>query len=251
MEYPEEIYKDLTGKKLTDTERLWGEGGNRRHAYEVGHDVGYELGKAEQSDYIESMSSLESVLTDVEQLEGEDLPFVKRLIERTVRAVRAEQADPLAGYSNLTAAIKAGEPIDWERLDGLKTQCVHPDRGTVSGKLERDPEWKANKLSGWWNGRMDHVYTIALNQAWEGKDGWTLWVDGEIPLRRKTADQLKVGTYFLGEAPVGETDLVYVGGCSEASKVIFYAPAMLKSGTPAYGWVVLKERGTFQGPEGK
>ena len=94
------------------------------------------------------------------------------------------------------------------------------------------------------------VACITTN-AWHGKDGWALWIEGEVPMRRKTADQLKVGTYFLGEAPGGESDLVYVGGCSEASKVIFYAPAMLKSGTPAYGWVVLEERGTFQGPEGK
>ena len=93
----------------------------------------FEAGKAEQSDYIQSMSSLESVLTDVEQLEGEDLPFVKCLIERAFRAGKAEEADPLAGYSNLTAAISAGEPIDWAKLDGKKVQCDNPDVGTNRG----------------------------------------------------------------------------------------------------------------------
>lgn len=176
---------------------------------------------------------------------------VKVLIRQALQAGLAcnVPADPLEGYSNLTAAIKAGEPIDWEQLNGRKVQCVRPDMGAVSGKMERDPEWKANKLYGWWNPMMDHVYTIALSQAWEGKDRWTLWIEGEIPLRRKTADQLEVGTYFYGEAPSGEPDLLYVGGSGEESKAICYAPGMLKSATPPTGWVVIEEYGTFQKPE--
>lgn len=58
------------------------------------------------------------------------------------------------------------------------------DIGTVTGQLKRAPEWEADKLYGWRDNRLDHVYTIALNQAWEGKDGWTLWIEGEIPLVR-------------------------------------------------------------------
>ena len=160
---------------------------------------------------------------------------------------KAETADPLAGYSNLTSAIKANEPIDWERLDGLKVQCVNPDVGTNRGKLERDDMLPADFASGW----VVHGMGITYITAWHGDDGWELWVEGEIPLRRKTADQLKRGTYFLGEAPVGEPYLVYVGGRSEASKVIYYVPEMLKSAIPAADWVVLEEHGTFQKPEGK
>lgn len=254
MEYPEEIYATrdsglLTGKQLKYAGSGWG----RRLAFDVGYDVGYVAGRNEQSDYIESMSSLESVLTDVEQLEGEDLPFVKRLIERTVRAVRAEQADPLAGYSNLTAAISAGEPIDWERLDGLKVQCVKPEVGTLHGTLERNESRTADYHAGWWSKDADSLYRPAFIYGWTGYDGWTLWVEGEIPMRSKTADQLKLGTYFLGKTPSSEAESwVYVGGWNIRDlKSIYHAPTMIKSPVPAEKWVVIEEHGTFQKPEGK
>ena len=172
------------------------------------------------------------------------------LVERAYDMGKAD-AKSLDGYSNLTEAISAGEPIDWERLDGLKVQCVNPDVGTNGGVLKRELGLSAQSPFGWWNTGADISYTTALVRAWDGRDGWTLWVEGEVPLRRKTADQLKRGTYFLGEALVGGPDLVYVGGRSEASKVIYYAPEMLKSVIPAADWVVLEEHGTFQKPEGE
>ena len=197
--YPEEIYRTTDGGTLNDFQRKrWREGSARRHAYQVG----YEAGKAEQSDYIESMSSLESVLTDIEQLEGEDLPFVKRLIERAFRAGKAEQLDPLAGYSSLTAAISAGDPIDYEKLDGLKVQCVNPDIDTLRGKLVRDDVWPADSASGW----VVHGMGITDITAWHGDNGWTLWVEGEVPLIRKTADQLEPGTEFYGVLKTSEPD---------------------------------------------
>lgn len=160
--------------------------------------------------------------------------------------------DPLEGYSNLTAAISAKEPIDYEKLDGLNVKCVNPElRGELHGTLKRDDEISAEHCGAWWNGRMDECYTTALWSGWNDKHGWTLWVKGEIPLHRKTADELKVGTYFYGEAPSGEPDLMYVGGCSESSKTIYHAPEMLKSSTPATRWVVLEEYGPFQKPEEK
>lgn len=240
MEYPEEIYQVFSDDMS---------GSGRRHAYQVG----YEAGKAEQSDYIESMSSLESVLTDVEQLEGEDLPFVKRLIERTVRAVRAEQADPLAGYSNLTAAISAGEPIDWERLDGKRVQCVKPEVGTLRGKMDRDVRYYTDEPGGWWSSGMDSSYTTAFRSAWNDKYGWALWLEGEVPMRRKTADQLPDYTYFLGKSGDGETYLLYTGCPIRSGTIrnIYYAPEMKRSFTPASEWVVLEEYGPFQKPEGK
>lgn len=240
MEYPEKIYAVFNEA---------GSASGRRHAYQVG----YEAGKAEQADYIESISSLESVLIDVEQLEGEDLSFVKRLIERTVRAVRAEQADPLAGYSNLTTAISARELIDWGRLDGLKIRCVNPDVATLPGRLERNKLRPADKPAGWWREGANNLYVTAFIYSWTGSYGWTLWVEGEVPLRRKTADQLKVGTYFLGQAWGDSPCLAYVGRPLKinAVKTIYYAPDMLKTITPASEWVVLEEYGTFQKPEGK
>lgn len=124
--------------------------------------------------------------------------------------------DPLEGFSNLTEAIKAGEPA-------------------------------------WWKDDSDRAYIEAFNQAWRGKDGWALWVEGEIPLRRKTADQLEVGTYFLGKAWGDDPYLAYVGRPLEIDtvKTIYYAPGMLKAITPASEWVVLEEYGPFQKPEGK
>lgn len=245
MEYPEELYTEDVPLPMR---------GMASAVAERSYRLGYEAGKAEQADYIESMSSLDSVLIDVEQLEGEDLPFVKRLIERAFRAGKADVADPLAGYSNLTAAISAGEPIDWERLDGLNVKCVNPElRGELHGTLKRDDEITAEHCGAWWNGRMDECYTTALWSGWNDKHGWTLWVKGEIPLRRKTADQLKVGTYFLGKNPERKDEsLVCVGGWNiRDCKSIYYAPSLIKSNFPASEWVVIEEYGPFQKPEGK
>lgn len=258
MEYPEEIYATRDGGMLKDHYMNAGAGWGRRHAYQVG----YKAGKAEQSDYIEPMSTnIQETIDQIHQkLAAMDLtPFeirdLKPLVEQAFRAGLAHNlaTDPLAGYSNLTAAISAGEPIDWEQLNGRKVQCVRPDMGTVSGKLERDPKWKANKLYGWWNPMMDHVYTIALSQAWEGKDRWTLWIEGEIPLVRKTADELEVGTYFLGKAWDDSPYLAYVGRPLKyaPAKTIYYAPEMLKAIAPPSEWEVLEEYGPFQKPEGK
>ena len=249
MEYPEEIYATLDGGLLTSNA---GAGWGRHLTLDVGYDVGYVAGKTEQSDYIESMSSLESVLTDVEQLEGEDLPFVKRLIERTVRAVRAEQADPLAGYSNLTAAIKAGEPIDWAKLDGKKVQCDNPDVGTNRGELGRNETYTSERSAGWFYKSMDKTYVRSLIDAWRGDDGLTLWVEGEIPLARKTADQLEVGTYFRGEIPGYMEGEAYVGGEEFGiGKRVHRSPSMIESTVPASNWVVLEEYGPFYKPDVK
>ena len=166
---------------------------------------------------------------------------------------KVEAADPLAGYSNLTAAISAGEPIDWERLDGLKVQCVKPELGALIGKLDRDICNPIDDAHGWWNSGMGGIYIEAFDSAWRGDDGWTLWVEGEVPLARKTADQLEVGTYFLGELGGRSIDFMYVGRPidTDKEKTIYYAPDMLKAITPASEWVVLEEYGPFQKPEDK
>lgn len=164
--------------------------------------------------------------------------------------VRKPAPDPLEGFSNLTAAIIAGEPIDWARLDGLKTQCVNPELGALRGKLERVSLYYPFTATAWWKDDSDRAYIEAFNQAWRGKDGWALWVEGEIPLRRKTADQLKVGTYFRGEIREKKTAEMYVGE-TRGSKVVLYTPRMGKSEFPASEWVVIEEHGPFQKPEGK
>lgn len=208
MEHPEEIYKDFNGKELSEPERLWGEGINRRRSYDLGHEAGY----------------------------------AKCL---------ADRSDPLAGYSNLTEAISAGEPIDYEKLDGKKVQCVHSEMGTLHRTLKRDTLRPPGVPTSWLDGDKGRSYSYALIDAWRGENGWTLYVEGDIPLIRKTADQLKVGTYFYGEAPSGGPDLVYVGGSSESSKAVYYTPEMFEAISPASEWVVLEEYGPFQKPEDK
>lgn len=167
----------------------------------------------------------------------------------------AEQTDTLAGYSNITAAIKAEQPIDWERLDGLVAKCVHPTLGTLLYPLEVDGNGRKviwnNKGNFWFTTNGGKVWAEALRYAWYGQNGWTLWLEGEIPLRRKTAEQLEVGTYFLGKAHNDSSCLAYVGRplTSDTVKTIYYAPEMLKAITPATEWEVLEEYGPFQKPE--
>lgn len=176
---------------------------------------------------------------------GRSIGYIKGLTQRP---------DPLAGYSNLTEAIKSGEPIDWERLDGLGVKCVNPDMGELHGALERHGSQVVTSPFGWWwRPGSDYVYTITFISAWYGEGGWTLYVEGEIPTHRKTADQLKLGTYFLGKTPSSEAESwVYVGGWAIRDlKSIYHAPTMLKSPVPAEKWEVIEEYGPFQKPEDK
>ena len=182
---------------------------------------------------------------------------VKVLIKQAIAAGLAcnVPTDPLEGYANLTAAIKAGEPIDWEKLDGLVAKCVHSTLGDLLYSLEVDGNgrkviWESEG-NFWFTTSGGNVWADALREAWQGENGWTLWVEGEIPLRRKTADQLEEYTYFLGKARDDDPHLAYVGRPigTYKEKTIYYAPEMLKSITPASEWEVLEEYGTFQKPE--
>lgn len=167
-------------------------------------------------------------------------------------AGKADQPDPLAGYSNLTAAISAGEPIDYEKLDGKRVKCVKPEVGTLKGKLERNESGHADNHAGWWHKGADSLYRSAFIYGWTEHYGWTLWVEGEIPLLRKTADQLEVGTYFQGELGGRSIDLVYLGCPFDyEDKTVHYTPGMDESTATASEWVVLEEYGPFQKPEGK
>ena len=167
-------------------------------------------------------------------------------------AGKAEQPDHLAGYSNLTVAIKDNEPIDWERLDGLNAKCINPGVGIVSGKLKRRESAESDSPNGWWKSGMDYIWVNALTLAWNDEDGWTLWVEGEIPLIRKTADQLEVGTYFRGELPGYMEGEAYVGGEEFGiGKRVHRSPSMIESTVPASEWVVIEEYGPFQKPEDK
>lgn len=191
-------------------------------------------------------SMMDSILSDLESKGSEwDETDVRSLIERAFEAGKAERPDPLTGYSNLTEAIEAGEPIDWEKLDGLKVQCVNPDVGTNRGKLGRNETYTSERSAGWFYKSMDKTYVRSLIDAWHGAKGWTLWVEGEIPLIRKTADQLEVGTYFRGES--GQK--LYVGEEIDSSKIVRHVPKMEESLFDPSEWVVLEEYGPFPFPD--
>ncbi|MBF0807932.1 hypothetical protein E4U03_04775 [Rothia nasimurium] len=105
--------------------------------------------------------------------------------------------DNLTGFSNLTEAIKAGERIDWDALDGVEAKCFHPEIGTLTYTMKRDQPEPANTLHGW-NTRESIVWEWAFELAWQNTAGWALWVKGDLPLRKQTADQLEPGTCFKG-----------------------------------------------------
>lgn len=108
-----------------------------------------------------------------------------------------ENQAPLVGWSNLTAAISSGERIDWERLEGVEAKCVHPELGTLTHKMERDPQFPPHGWAGWGTQgtELNHWDTI-FECAWGGSCGWSLWVKGDLPLRKRTADELEPGTCF-------------------------------------------------------
>lgn len=109
---------------------------------------------------------------------------------------RLEASNPLAGWSNLTYAIQAGERIDWAALDGLEAKCVHPELGVLTYKLERDGRFPPAKYSAWYKTGCPTIWLEALINSWYGRNGWSLWVKGDVPLRKQTADQLAPGTCF-------------------------------------------------------
>lgn len=110
----------------------------------------------------------------------------------------------LTGWNSLTFAIQEGQPIDWDKLNGMTVRCLNPDYGTLTHKLERDTAYDIDEPNGWWRHRgkgLSFGWGTILGDSWIGKDGWSLYVKGDIPLKKKTADQLMPGTCFKGRHP--------------------------------------------------
>lgn len=157
------------------------------------------------------------------------------------------------GFSNLTEAIKAGDPIDYEKLDGMNVHCVNPDAGGLHWKLVRNKLRPADIPAGWRREDANNLHVTAFVYSWTDSYGWSLWVEGDIPLIRKTADQLELYTYFLGQVKGDSPYLAYVGSplATDTKSTIFYAPDMLKSINPSADWEVIEEYGPFQKPDTK
>lgn len=118
----------------------------------------------------------------------------------------------LTGWSNLTEAIKAGERIDWERLDGVEAKCVHSELGALTHKLERTPHdgGEASVYYYWTLQSVTSTWGLALSKSWNGLVGWSLWVKGDLPIHKVTADQLEPGTCFRARYQKGEYSHTYI-----------------------------------------
>ena len=179
---------------------------------------------------------------------------VNKLIVSTFQAGVdwALSADPLEGFSNLTAARKSGDPIDYEKLDGLKVQFVHPEMGTLHGTLKRDKRCAPDSFYGWWDGETDSVYVRALCPAWSGSYGWTLWVEGEIPSVCKTADQLPLGHLFTGRKLNGTPgEYLLCTSPDEEDTLVLWARDFTWTKLQAKFWEVITDHGPLQKPEVK
>lgn len=124
-----------------------------------------------------------------------------------------ENQAPLVGWSNLTEAIKAGERIDWERLDGLEAQCVHPELGTLTIRLKLEEDLDGNlphpvDTPQAWHEESSELEDV-IESAWLSNGGWSLWVKGGLPLRKRTADELEPGTGFRARYTKGAGTYTY------------------------------------------
>lgn len=120
----------------------------------------------------------------------------ERIYDRGYADGQQDQRD-LTGWSNLTEAIKAGERIDWDALDGKKICFKHIDGSVVKDILIRDHSWDASDAAAWVLKHHQIALGILFRSCFgEGRDGWSLWVKGDLPLRKRTADQLEPGTCF-------------------------------------------------------
>lgn len=114
---------------------------------------------------------------------------------------KSAMAECLDGYSNLTEAIIHRVELDWSKLNGRKAKCVHPEEGTLSHKLKRNPNVMVRSFDGWYkyDGLTSHIWANALKDAWDNTKDWSLWIEGDIPLKLPTADKLKPGSVFVGK----------------------------------------------------
>ncbi|HIY94964.1 MAG TPA: hypothetical protein H9821_04780 [Candidatus Rothia avicola] len=181
----------------------------------------------------------------------------ERIYDRGYADGQQAQRD-LTGWSNLTEAIAAGERIDWERLDGVEAKCVHPELGTLTYKLKRFHRWPANTFYGW-SSRGSIVWEWAFELAWKNSGGWSLWVKGDLPLRKLTADQLEPGTCFAARHNKGKYTQSYsyaqlVKADGQKPMVVCYSRYL----TDIFATIDPKEvevidiygEGTFEKPEG-
>lgn len=99
-------------------------------------------------------------------------------------AEKPTQVDPLDGFSNLTQAIANSVHIDWEKLDGRKAKCVHPEIGMLTYSLHRNRNVSEESPAGWYNNArgVTNQWVHTLKRAWLGVNDWSIWIEGEVPI---------------------------------------------------------------------
>lgn len=143
--------------------------------------------------------------------------------------------EQLNGYFNLTQAIKSGANIDWGKLDGRKAKCVHPEMGVLKHKLVRYQVCPQDVPGGWLrDGSMRDIWPTTMVSSWYGADKWALWVEGDVPIKLRTASELRLGSTFIGKTPLGTqmtfvvalergTDNIIVFSIEPGDNYVFYA----------------------------
>lgn len=110
--------------------------------------------------------------------------------------------DPLVGFSNLTQAIHDGVRIDYSRLDSKLVKIFHGEHGVLLTRFELQEDSSGllihpnlEEPDAWREEGEPLAYL--LDEAWVGNFGWSLWIEGEIPVKKCTADELEPGVCFF------------------------------------------------------
>ena len=101
--------------------------------------------------------------------------------------------------------FKPSDGLDYEALDGREAKLVHRDGVEVTLTMRRDtssvqpasapPAWDASDC-----------LVAAFFAAWRGQSGWKLYIKGDLPTKRVTADTLEFSTCFAGVLPSGKSE---------------------------------------------
>lgn len=102
------------------------------------------------------------------------------------------------GFSSLSMAYGEGVVIDWEELEGRTVRAVSSGLdGFFECRLHRNDAYSIDGIRGWLPDKSKfpaHVFIDAIMRL----NCMELFIEGEVPVRKKTADQLPTGTLFMG-----------------------------------------------------
>ena len=99
--------------------------------------------------------------------------------------------------------FEPSDDLDYDALEGRKAKLVYVSGGELTFTMRRRiPAQPAHMPSAW----TPPLHTWqALYSGWHGHSGWKLYIQGELPTKRVTADTLEPGTGFAGVAPNGRS----------------------------------------------